>query len=125
MVKEEEKLARNEKKYQTSWGTFTQQNNWLYTEVTDLIRNKYKVMTPIVIRFISVAQSFFSKVGNSFARLSQIQDRSRYQQVELQDQQPQSSVVEQPQQPSMYADRFSQYMKEEEKQQVDYNEGPQ
>jgi hypothetical protein len=76
--KEEEKLARNEKKYQTAWGTFTQQNNWLYTEVTDLIRNKYKTLTPMVIRFISVAQAFFAKAGTSFGSLGAIQDRARF-----------------------------------------------
>lgn len=51
---------------------FQQQNNWLYTEITDLIRNKYKTMTPLVIRFISVASAFFAKASMTFGKLSGI-----------------------------------------------------
>jgi hypothetical protein len=86
--KDAEYLARNEKKYQVAFATFQQQNNWLYNEVTDLIRNKYKALTPIVIRFISVAQSFFGKAGSSFAKLTNIQDRGQAR--EMQEVQPQS-----------------------------------
>jgi hypothetical protein len=78
--------------------------------VTDLIRNKYKALTPIVIRFISVAQSFFGKAGSSFAKLTNIQDR--VQGREMQEVQPQSVEPE----PMSYQDRYAMYMQEEEKQ---------
>jgi hypothetical protein len=56
---------------------FQGHNNWLYKEIGDVIRNKYKELTPVVIQFISTAQSFFSKAGQSFSRLSQIYDKSK------------------------------------------------
>jgi hypothetical protein len=44
-------------------------------------------MTPVVIRFISAAQSFFAKAGNTFSRLNQIHDKSKL----IAGQQPQSN----------------------------------
>ena len=56
--------------------TFQALNNALYSEISELIKTKYKAITPTIIHFIAVAQLFFSKSGNLFAKVASIKDKA-------------------------------------------------
>eukprot|EP00347_Sterkiella_histriomuscorum_P008038 403346612 len=75
-AKDAEAIARNEKKFDESLKAFNMLNNSCYNDINDFIKNQYKALTPIVIRFSQVAQVFFSKMSNTFQPLTTLVDRN-------------------------------------------------
>ena len=59
-------LIKNEKKYDESMKEFNILNNSCYNDMKDIISNKYKALTPVVLRFIQVSQLFFKKMSFAF-----------------------------------------------------------
>ena len=55
LAKEEQRIIRNDTKYQNSYNTFNTLNSKLFKDISDIIKDKYKAMTPVVIKFISTA----------------------------------------------------------------------
>ncbi|CDW82897.1 UNKNOWN [Stylonychia lemnae] len=67
---------QNDKKYTEALTQFNALNNSCYNDINDIIRNKYKILTPIVIRFTQVSQVFFSKMSGAFQSVNMLQDKS-------------------------------------------------
>ncbi|CDW75423.1 UNKNOWN [Stylonychia lemnae] len=72
---------QNEKKYAASYQEFLRLNKPMYLEIQDLVYQKYTKVTPIAMKFIKEASSFFAQMSSNYSGLRK-KCRATYDQID-------------------------------------------